>query len=246
MANIKIKNLSTIVYKDEPNLNGTIGIKDNKIIEILNFFSEDQCKNIIAYIENKKDGWGHVAFYGYRLGYFPDLDDSLLNFKLPKNFYVSVVKNIKKSVKKYFLRDVSLNTIHVQKLGIGAFGHPHSDNTNEDGSPSHFEINKYAAIAYLNDDYSGGELLFPDHNLQIKPRVGSLLIFPGGIENIHGVNEILSGDRYCMVSFWDFSSSQYSEDEENLRKEKMQDWSDSWFERWKQDWSYRWKTWNFM
>jgi hypothetical protein len=195
MTNIKIKNLSSIVYKDEPNSHGTAGIEQNKIVEVLNFFNESDCKNIIQYIESKNEGWGHVASYDYRFGYFPKLDKKLSEFNLSENFYSTAVLRIKSVIESYFLKTVSLNTIHVQKLSTGAFGHPHSDNTNEDGTPSHFDINKYAAIAYLNEDYLGGEVLFSEHNLQVRPKLGSLLIFPGGIENIHAVNEVLSGDR---------------------------------------------------
>jgi hypothetical protein len=241
-----MQELSAVIYKDEPNLNGTAGIEQNKIIEILNFFSEDDCKNIISYIESKDAGWGHTASYAYRLGYFPDPDKDLSAFNLPENFCKSITLIIKDIIETYFEKGISLNTIHMHKLGAGALGHFHSDNTNEDGSPNHFDINKYAAIAYLNDDYIGGELSFLDHGIEIKPRLGSLLIFPGGKENIHGVKEITSGNRYSMVSFWDFYDSEYSKDTEDWREAKMKEWSDSWLKEWKKDWSHKWKTWNFI
>jgi hypothetical protein len=241
-----MQGLSVIIHKDEPNILGTDGIDQNRIVEVLNFVNKDDCKNIIRYVESKSGSWGHVGSYKYRHGRSPDPDKNLESFGLSSNFYETITKNIKSTVEEYFLREVSLNTIHVHKLGPGALGHFHSDNTNEDGSPSHFEINKYAAILYLNDSYEGGEVSFLDHNIEIAPKAGSLLIFPGGKENVHGVREIVSGDRYSIISFWDFLDSAYSQERERWRDAQMKEWSESWFKEWEKDWSSKWKTWNFI
>lgn len=61
----------------------------------------------------------------------------------------------------------------------------------------------FTSIIYLNDDYEGGELYFPQHNyFEIKPKLGTMLIFSGTIENMHGIKKILSGTRYTHVTFW--------------------------------------------
>lgn len=58
-----------------------------------------------------------------------------------------------------------------------------------------------AVNLYLNDDYSGGEIYFPDYDLEIKPKSGQLIMFPGGHEFKHGVRTVTSGSRYTMSSF---------------------------------------------
>jgi hypothetical protein len=58
-----------------------------------------------------------------------------------------------------------------------------------------------AVNMYLNDDYSGGEIYFPDHDVSIKPKPGQLIMFPGGHEFKHGVRTVTSGSRYTMASF---------------------------------------------
>jgi hypothetical protein len=61
---------------------------------------------------------------------------------------------------------------------------------------------KHAAILYLNDDYTGGELFFEKTGLSIKPNPGSLLIFPGNEEHTHGVKHVGPGPiRYVLVGF---------------------------------------------
>ena len=61
---------------------------------------------------------------------------------------------------------------------------------------------RYAAIVYLNDDYVDGEIFFPNKDLQLRPKPGSLIIFPGNDEFHHGVKHVGKGPiRYVLVAF---------------------------------------------
>lgn len=61
----------------------------------------------------------------------------------------------------------------------------------------------YTSMLYLNDDFEGGELFFPQHNeFSIKPETGMLLIFSGDINTMHGIRQIKSGNRYTHTTFW--------------------------------------------
>lgn len=63
----------------------------------------------------------------------------------------------------------------------------------------------------MNDDYEGGELYFPQHNgFEIKPKRGTMLIFSGTIDNMHGIKEVTSGTRYTHVTFWSNNISKSS------------------------------------
>ena len=53
----------------------------------------------------------------------------------------------------------------------------------------------------LNDDYEGGELLFPDHNGKVKPSAGSMVMFPGYYV-AHGVSKITKGTRRVLLLFF--------------------------------------------
>jgi len=78
-------------------------------------------------------------------------------------------------------------------------------------APPHADVFPLATLLYLNDDYDGGELYFPNQNFEIKPVAKSLLVFKGGGENLHGVRQV-TGDidhirpRYVIVAFWDYES----------------------------------------
>ena len=61
---------------------------------------------------------------------------------------------------------------------------------------------QYAAILYLNNDYSDGELFFEKIGIKIKPNPGTVLIFPGNDEYKHGVYPVGSGPvRYVLTAF---------------------------------------------
>jgi hypothetical protein len=63
------------------------------------------------------------------------------------------------------------------------------------------------AILYLNDDYEGGELFFPNvkdasgKQLHIKPKTGDFVLFGGDPRYLHGVTEVTKGERFC-VTLW--------------------------------------------
>jgi hypothetical protein len=55
-----------------------------------------------------------------------------------------------------------------------------------------------AILVYLNDDYVGGHLYFPEFDYYITPKPGDIVIFPGSLYYVHGVSEITSGVRYTL------------------------------------------------
>jgi len=61
---------------------------------------------------------------------------------------------------------------------------------------------KYATIVYINDDYADGELFFPNLDIQLKPKPGTMLFFPGNEQYEHGVKHVGKGPiRYVLVGF---------------------------------------------
>ena len=61
---------------------------------------------------------------------------------------------------------------------------------------------QYAAVLYINDDYVDGEVFFPQQGLKLRPKPGSLLIFPGTKDYVHGVHQVGEGPvRYVLPAF---------------------------------------------
>lgn len=56
----------------------------------------------------------------------------------------------------------------------------------------------YATLLYYNDDYEGGEIVYPEWGIEYKPVAGDLVIHSA--EVVHGVKLVKSGIRYASQS----------------------------------------------
>lgn len=60
-------------------------------------------------------------------------------------------------------------------------------------------------ICFMSDVSEGGELVFPQQDLEIKPERGKLVIFPSGWTHAHHTMPVLSDDlRYVFQLWWSF------------------------------------------
>lgn len=76
----------------------------------------------------------------------------------------------------------------------------------DDWAVHHYHI---ATIFYINDDYGGGEISFPEHGITIKPKSNSLIMFPGNNNYLHEVLQITRGQRYTSNMWFKFSGSKF-------------------------------------
>jgi hypothetical protein len=60
---------------------------------------------------------------------------------------------------------------------------------------------KYGIVLYLNDNYSGGEIYYPNVDVKIKPEACSLVLHPAHEAYRHGVKQVSLGTRYSMTVF---------------------------------------------
>lgn len=60
-------------------------------------------------------------------------------------------------------------------------------------------------VAYVNDDYEGGEIYFRLQNLKIKPEAGDLFIFPSNFMYPHQAMPVHSGTKYSIVTMLDYN-----------------------------------------
>lgn len=58
-----------------------------------------------------------------------------------------------------------------------------------------------SAICYLNNDFSGGEIEFPNFNLKIKPEPGMLILFPSAFPYLHIAHPVTKGTKYALVTW---------------------------------------------
>jgi hypothetical protein len=188
---------------------------DNSIILVENFISEEEIKDIFNIIDSiSEDDW-RIEYLG-NLKHFcmekfgrDDVENLVAEGKFEitqnwedKNFNIlnteiqlKIYKRLGSLVEK---ADDSLELsgfATIQRMQEGVELKPHTD---QDTDPSI----RHAAILYLNEEYSRGEIFFSNHNIELKPKPGSLLLFPGTKEYNHGVKHVGPGPiRYVLVGF---------------------------------------------
>lgn len=81
------------------------------------------------------------------------------------------------------------DTITASKLMPNTPMNAHQDITDS-------RIDSFIAQLYINDDYEGGELFFPEHGYAYKPKAGDMAYYK--MNEMHGVLETRSGLRYTI------------------------------------------------
>lgn len=145
---------------------------------IKNFLTEEECSSLLLEAKDS-DNWK------------PQNKNTGI-FILKSNNH-KVLINIHKRVSSLF--DIKFHTQMIRmihKTDKHSFWESHSDNSGDD------EI-KYGVVLYLNDNFNGGELYYPDLDIIVKPEKGMLVYHLGDQE--HEVLKVISGDRYTLTSF---------------------------------------------
>jgi len=62
-----------------------------------------------------------------------------------------------------------------------------------------------SSVMYLNDEYEGGELYFPNFDLTIKPEYGDIVFFPSTFIYAHSSLPVKSGTKYAAVTMFDYN-----------------------------------------
>jgi hypothetical protein len=80
---------------------------------------------------------------------------------------------------------------------------PHQDDASydwdEDKKGSTFV--SHGIVIFITDDFDGGEIVYVNKDISIKPKAGSLLVHPGNLEYAHAVNKFSNGERVVFTAF---------------------------------------------
>lgn len=75
-------------------------------------------------------------------------------------------------------------------------------------------------VFYLNDDYEGGDFIFPDLKIRIRPEPGMLICFPSNHHYKHGVEPVTKGKRYSIVCWASVKGFQTMEEQNKQLSQK--------------------------
>lgn len=185
-----------------------------------NVLTNDQCKDIIDTLEknlsyNQEHSWhgatvteGHEAILEAR---------NCLDFKIGHG---NLGPESESNADLYRIHKESFNALypHVedygQYWGVVMRYYEVFNFVKYEGTGKHFAVHAdhgpayvttVSAVAYLNDNYEGGELIFPRFGLKIKPEPGDLVVFPSTYIYEHSSEPIINGDKYSIVVMTDYN-----------------------------------------
>ena len=152
-----------------------------------NFISPSECQELIDLSKANKEEipYGNETRGGDT--FLTTLDG--IYFDEGKNSVVERVTNLCKT----FDDRVVIDSAGVVRWPVGTFMNPHIDPHRPDQEPDLF-----AAVLYLNDDFTGGYTGFEEY--EVKPEVGKLLLFSNSIYK-HHVTKIEGVERFAL-SIW--------------------------------------------
>lgn len=106
--------------------------------------------------------------------------------------------------------DIEVDSSEVPQIlsyGIGGHYKPHIDGESIWCTPTGEKIWKKSTdrdlsmVFYLNDDFEGGDFIFPEHHIRVRPEPGMMVCFPSNHHYMHGVEPVTRGKRYSIVTW---------------------------------------------
>jgi len=134
-----------------------------------------------------------------------------------KEIFEEAFFKIRKRVEDFFGVSFLKGTeIQVLEYKEGGFYKCHADNASEilkDGELIGYKLvkkeRKLTTLMFLNDDFEGGELEFchlrykNKKRVIIKPKAGSMIVFPSHGLFAHEVKPVYKNNRYALVKWWE-------------------------------------------
>lgn len=167
---------------------------------------QDFCPTINEWNNQAESVYAEDGTCLYNADYWNDRQcSSEILLKLNPEVHAIVDKYIykmKATIESIFGVQVSVRPPVIMKWRPGIEQQPHADKQLNDGRPNAFVDYDINSLFYYNDNFTGGDLYYPQHGITVRPKPGLAVIHPGDVNYLHGVSMITSGERYTTPSFY--------------------------------------------
>ena len=208
-----------------------VGSPDIRLVH--NFLTNEELESFILDTQNPEDIWelnweneylGDAKKYtGWKgMCILLDKDEWLSRANLDKKKYNNLIADVMSIVENKFNTKLKVESAQITRWRIGRDQPPHIDYFIESENHDYdellennwtkelalefakdFHTKHYSEMLYLNDNFEGGDLYFPQHNnFTLRPEPGLLAIFQGNDNNFHGVTTVTNGIRYNISFFF--------------------------------------------
>ena len=168
------------------------------IIIIDNFISSEICDSIVKEIESKAtiDELKMNSDTNVKCKSIPrDINDKLVSSPFVNNQFVNLAKKINL---EYGINIQSINIPNYRKI----YGNTriHVDGVSDGLGKT--DKRTLSAIVSLNNDYEGGEIVFPIQNREIKLEKGQIILFPPYWTHPHYTNDLKNETFRYTINSW--------------------------------------------
>jgi len=160
---------------------------NNQIKVIKKFMSPEDAMLVSDYARSVDSEFNEFGNGEKEFTFHAEFKDS--NVESLVNFYGELALSFVKDNYQGPFKEYDKSTTHIARFDQGFGMHEHFDST---------KPNDIATLIYINNDYLGGEIYFPDYDISIKPDAGDLVCFPDTPDFVHGVKPITEGIRYTI------------------------------------------------
>jgi hypothetical protein len=182
--------------------------------------TEDLCEGIIETLENNLNG---QTKYKWTPAMVTEADAALDSARKCVDFKINsrgLGPRDSENSELYQMHEDTFNQIkpladdYGRYWGVGIGFYEAFNFVKYEGAGTHFKVHAdhgpayvttISIVAYVNEDYEGGELYFPRFDLTIKPKAGDVVIFPSTYIYEHASNDMIQGTKYSIVIMTDYN-----------------------------------------
>lgn len=173
------------------NIKNSIKIEEN-IYLLKNFLDDKTLNKLMDMAENVKQWDPNLEqtnhFWRYKTTSITD--ESITNYMNERQ--ILMLNNKYKMNGNY---KILRQRVNAENLNV------HCDNPAIDDKSMHDDGTRWGLVTYLNN-FNGGEIFYPELDIEYKPEPGDLIIHPASMKYKHGTKTVLEGpDRYIITSF---------------------------------------------
>lgn len=178
-------------------------INEQGIQEILSHVRSSEATDLSVFDPDKSNETGGIEWIVDK----KMRDTQFVNYEPIKEKVIDLFRSAVKEVINPFY-DIEVSESEMPQMlsyGIGGHYRPHIDGESLWQTPDGELIWKksidrdLSIVMFLNDDFEGGDFVFPELKVRVRPEPGMMVCFPSNHHYRHGVEPVTKGKRYSIV-----------------------------------------------
>jgi len=178
-------------------------INEQGVQEILNHVRSSEATDLSVFDPNKSNKTGGIEWIVDK----KMRDTQFMDYEPIKDKVIDLFRNtVKEVINPFYGIEISESEMpQMLSYGIGGHYKPHIDGESLWRTPDGELIWKksidrdLSIVMFLNNDFEGGDFVFSELKVRVRPEPGMMVCFPSNHHYRHGVEPVIKGTRYSIV-----------------------------------------------